>query len=71
MKAYSRDETSESITRRKAEAWKSIRAEGEKSKFHHDQIYTTLTDVLFPEAAKVYREILRKSKRGVCFDILD
>ena len=64
MKAYSRDETSTSITDRKEEAWRSVCADGENSKFHHASIYSELTEVLFPEVHEVYKEILSKSKKG-------
>ncbi|AGW13841.1 DUF6035 family protein [Megalodesulfovibrio gigas] len=61
MKAYGRDETSDSIKERKVEAWGSICSEGKKSKFHHDPIYTTLTEVLFPEAHGIYTEIFARA----------
>lgn len=58
MKAYDRSEKSESIEKRKREAWNSIRAEGEKSKFHHDTLYTILTEKLFPEVYMVYKKLI-------------
>lgn len=58
MKAYGRNEKSDSIESRKREAWKSIRLEGEKSKFHHDALFTIITEKLFPEAYNVYKRLI-------------
>lgn len=64
MKAYSRNETSVSINKRKREAWDSIREEGAKSKFHHAPVFAKLTEVLFPEVHKTYLKIMSKADQN-------